>query len=191
MQPKATRLRDRAADAAFTARQLAKAGLIRRERPDRLLRAAVALRRFGPTPAAGYTAAAARAPDRTAIEDERGAVTFGELHRRTNALARALSAAGVGPGDGVALLARNHRGFVETTVACSKLGADAVYLNTGLAAPQIAAVIDRERPTVLIHDAEFTDVCTAAARARPTFLAWGEGPKSGPPGLDDLIAGGA
>ena len=60
-------------------------------RPDRALRSLVALRRWGPTPAAAYTGAAARYPDRLAIVDERGTLTFEEVHRRTNALARELA----------------------------------------------------------------------------------------------------
>ena len=43
-------------------------------------------------------------------------------------------------------MCRNHRGFVEATLACSKLGANALYLNTAFAAPQLADVIEREEP---------------------------------------------
>ncbi len=69
--------------------------------------------RWGFTPAAGYATAAARYPDDPAIIDEHGTVTFAELDRRTSAIARGLQEAGVGEGDRVALLCRNHRGFVE------------------------------------------------------------------------------
>ena len=41
-------------------------------------------------------------------------------------------------------MCRNHRGFIEATVACSKLGASALYLNTAFAGPQIADVLARE-----------------------------------------------
>ena len=52
----------------------------------------MALHRWGPTPAAGYTAAAIRYPDDTAIVDELGTLTFREVHERTNALAHAVEA---------------------------------------------------------------------------------------------------
>ena len=68
------------------------------------------------------------------------------MHRRTNALARELNKAGISEGDGVAIMCRNHRGFVEATVACSKLGAGALYLNTAFAGPQITDVLEREDP---------------------------------------------
>ena len=47
--------------------------------------------------------------------DEAGSLTFGEMHRRSNALARALADEGVEPGDGIAIMARNHRGFIDAT----------------------------------------------------------------------------
>ena len=87
----------------------------------------------------------------------------------------------------MAILARNHRGFVAATVACSKLGADAIYVNTSFGAPQIAGVLEREKPTALIHDDEFTTVVAGAGQTRPTFVAWRDGSRA--PGLDDLIAG--
>ena len=60
---------------------------------------------------AGYTASAIRYPDAISIIDELGSLTFDEVHRRTNALAHALSDDGVNEGDGVAIMCRNHRGF--------------------------------------------------------------------------------
>ena len=70
-------------------------------------------RRWGPTPAAGYTAAAAAIPDESALIDELGTLTFSEVHERTNALAHALADEGIGPGDGVAIMCRNHRGLID------------------------------------------------------------------------------
>jgi acyl-CoA synthetase (AMP-forming)/AMP-acid ligase II len=183
----------------FTARTLAEAGILRPTRPDKALRIANALRRWGPTPAAGYTAAAIRDPDATAIIDELGTLTFEEVHRRTNALAHALSDAGVKEGDGVAIMCRNHRGFIDATVACSKLGAHALYLNTAFAGPQITDVVKREKPIALVYDEEFEGLTRGAGQRRKRFIAWpgtaGEAggrcntdPKD--PLLEDLIAAG-
>src|SRR5688500_20317489 len=108
-------------------------------RPDRLARVVKALKEWGPTIAGGYAVAAIRYPDATAIIDEHGELTFAELHDRTNALARAWRADGIGAGDAVAILCRNHRGFVEALVAASKLGAHAVLLHTAFSPPQLAA----------------------------------------------------
>ena len=89
-------------------RTLAEAGIIRPARPDRLVRVARALHRFGPTPAAGYEACAARYPHEPGIIDELGTLTFEQIHRRTNALAHAFSDAGIVEGDG--RFGRHRRG---------------------------------------------------------------------------------
>jgi acyl-CoA synthetase (AMP-forming)/AMP-acid ligase II len=175
----------------FTARTLAEAGILRPTRPDKALRIANALRRWGPTPAAGYTAAAIRDPHATAIVDELGTVTFDEVHRRTNALAHALSDGGVKEGDGVAIMCRNHRGFVDVTVACSKLGAHALYLNTAFAGPQITDVVRREKPIALVYDEEFEGLTHDAGERRKRLIAWADGgTKPKDPLLEDLIAAG-
>jgi acyl-CoA synthetase (AMP-forming)/AMP-acid ligase II len=175
----------------FTARTLVDVGMVRPMRPDKLLRIADALRRWGPTPAAGYTVSAIRHPDSLAIIDELGTLTFADVHRRTNALAHGLRNAGVGQGDGVAIMCRNHRGFVDAVVACSKLGANALYLNTAFAGPQIAEVVKREGPAALIYDAEFDGLVRGGAESRKRFIAWHDGDeKPSDPLLEDLIAGG-
>src|SRR5437764_9301278 len=147
-------------------RTVAEAGIIKPARPDRLVRVARALARFGPTPAAGYAACAARYPHEAALIDELGTLTFEQLHRRTNALAHALSDAGIVEGDGVAVMCRNHRYFIEATVACSKLGANALYLNTMFAGPQITDVVKRDSPRAIAFDEEFTDLVHDAATRR-------------------------
>src|SRR5215207_1734037 len=153
---------------------LAKAGIVRPARPDRLLHTVVALARWGPTPAAGYTASAARYPDDVGIVDEAGTLTFREIHERTNALANAWKEAGVGPGDGVAIMCRNHRGFVEAVVACSKLGANALFLNTAFSKPQLTDVLERESPKALVYDQEFAGLLDGADLDLERFIAWHE-----------------
>src|SRR3954470_4165335 len=162
----------------FTVRSLARAGFITPVRPDKLVRTANALRRWGPTPAAGYTASAIRFPNDLAIIDEQGTLTFEQVHRRSNALAHAFRDAGVREGDGVAILCRNHRGFIDTTVACSKLGANALYLNTAFAGPQITDVVDREKPVAIVYDQEFEELIHDAGVRRKRFIAWHE-PETG------------
>jgi fatty-acyl-CoA synthase len=173
------------------ARALLGTGMIQPARPDKALRSLAALRRWGPTSAAAYTAAATRYPDRAAIVDERGTLTFQEVHTRTNALARELRKAGVKEKDGVAIMCRNHRGFIEATVACSKLGAGALYLNTAFAGPQITGVLEREDPVAVIYDEEFAELVHEGAVARKRFIAWSDPAASlSDPLLDELIARG-
>ncbi len=155
-------------------RTLLDTGMITPVRPDKAVRSVLALRRWGPTPAAAYTGSAIRFPERQAIVDERGTLTFAEVDRRTNALARGLRRAGVREGDGIAIMCRNHRGFIEATVAATKLGANALYLNTAFAGPQIADVMEREGPIVLVYDEEFSNLVVMERDGDriKRFVAW-------------------
>jgi fatty-acyl-CoA synthase len=184
-------------------RSLIDTGMFEPLRPDRVLQSLVALRRWGATPAGAYSGAAARHPDRAAIIDERGVLSFGQLNRRTNALAHELRKAGIAEGDGVAIMCRNHRGFIEATVACSKLGAGALYLNTAFAGPQITDVLAREDPVAVIYDDEFSGLVSAGAAGRLRFVAWrdlqaqppaggsdGSAASEAQPTLEELIARG-
>ena len=85
-------------------------------------------------------------------------------------------------------MCRNHRGFVEASIACSKLGAHALYLNTAFARPQVSEVVQREAPALLIHDAEFADAVSEAAADRPAYVAWHDDPVPGEATLEQLIA---
>jgi acyl-CoA synthetase (AMP-forming)/AMP-acid ligase II len=179
---------DQVINKAWVAYTLTNAGIIRPTRPDKLARIGLTLHRWGPTPAAGYTAAAIRFPNDTAIVDELGTLTFDEVHRRTNALAHAFLDHGIRPGDGVAILCRNHRGFIDATVACSKVGAHALYLNTQFAAPQVTDVVDREDPVAIVYDEEFANMVEEAGEGRKRFIAWFDGPdKPDCPVIEDLV----
>jgi acyl-CoA synthetase (AMP-forming)/AMP-acid ligase II len=171
-----------------TVATLARAGIIRPQRPDRLLRAGLALVRWGATPAAGYKAAASRYPDAIGLIDERGELTFRELHERSNAFAHALARDGVRAGDAVAIMCRNHRGWVDGYVAANKLGAHALFLNTAFSGPQLADVAQREDPAAIVFDEEFADALAAAAEGRRRYLAWHEpGGGSRDVTIDELV----
>jgi len=175
----------------FTVRTLAQTGVIGPVRPDRLVGMGRAFARWGPTPAAGYSVSAIRHPGRVGIVDELGTLTFAQIDKRTNALAHALRDEGVGEGDGVAIMCRNHRGFVDATVALSKLGANALFLNTQFAGPQITEVCAREKPVLVVYDAEFAGLCAGALEDRQGFVAWSEGENPhGHPLLEELMASG-
>ncbi|HEY7891857.1 MAG TPA: AMP-binding protein, partial [Solirubrobacteraceae bacterium] len=103
---------------------------------------------------------------------DRGPLTFGEVHRRTNALARALRRASLDDRDTVAVMCRNHRWFIEVSVACSKLGVNIVYLDPTAAASRIAEVVEREDPHALIYDEEFSELLSPVGRGRAHFIAW-------------------
>jgi acyl-CoA synthetase (AMP-forming)/AMP-acid ligase II len=159
-------------DAAFELRVFSEVGIVRPIRPDKLARVAERYIRWGAAPALGSAANSITHPDDTAIIDEAGALTWLETHRRSNALARALRDEGIGLGDGVAIMCRNHRYFIEATMACSKLGAVALYLNTAFAGPQLVDVMEREQPGALIYDQEFTELLSDVKGEMRRYVAW-------------------
>ena len=179
--------RQAASDKAFEIRVLREAGVLRPQRPDRTAKVVSTFIRWGASPATGITAAAIRYPHETALIDERGSLSFEQLHRRSNALAHAFSRMGIGPGDGVGIMCRNHRGFVEATLASAKLGASALYLNTMFAGPQLAEVTRRENPKVLVYDEEFSELLGGVEESVRRVVGWSDG-ETDAPTLDSLIA---
>jgi fatty-acyl-CoA synthase len=170
-----------------TAATLARAGIIRPQRPDRLAGAAKALLSWGATPAAGYKAAASRYPDNLALVDEAGVLSFEQVHERSNAIAHALRRDGVGAGDSIAIMCRNHRGWAESYIAANKLGAHALFINTAFSGPQLADVAERESPKALIFDEEFASLLEEAGEGRRRYIAWHDaGAARTDPTLDDL-----
>ncbi|MGB2852553.1 MAG: AMP-binding protein [Solirubrobacterales bacterium] len=161
-------------DVPFNLKVLVQAGVLGPMRPSEMLAVAAALRGWGASPAAGITAVAIRRPDDIGVIDERGSVSFGELDSSSNALARALRAEGVQAGDSVAVMCRNHRGFVDAIFACAKLGATGLLMNTEFAGPQLAGVVEREQPKALIYDSEFSELLEEAGRGLCRVVSWVE-----------------
>ena len=176
-------------DAAFQLRVFSEVGIVRPIRPDKLARVAERYVRWGASPALGSAANAITHPEDAAIVDEAGTLSWEQTHRRSNALGRALRDEGVGLGDGVAIMCRNHRYFIEATMACSKLGAVALYLNTAFAGPQLADVLERESPAALIYDQEFTELLADGARTLRRYVAWESVEGTDEPTVERLISG--
>ena len=168
---------------------VARSGLLGPARPSVLARGAIAVQRRGPFGGAAV-AAGLRWGERPAFTDELGTLSAIEIDRRSNALAHSWAAAGIRAGDGVAILCRNHRGFVDATYAAAKLGLRSVYMNTEFAGPQIRDVCERERVSVLVFDEEYDD--RAPESAAHHFRAWTDsGDASGAEAtLEELIAAG-
>lgn len=183
-------MREQIEEAAFVAWTFARAGMVKAENPLRVLKSVGVLRRWGTSIAGGYASAAVRRPNATALIDDAGALSYAELDRQANQMARGLSAAGIGAGDGIAVLCRNHRYFVQITVAADRIGADLIFLNTMFAAPQVSEVCDQEKPVAIVYDDEFSETVASASEGRTAFVAWADRPGSGATQtLDQLRAG--
>ncbi|QKG20846.1 AMP-binding protein [Actinomadura verrucosospora] len=160
---------------------LLRTGLLLSGGPRRVGRQLGALRRWGTTLAGVLAAAAAHSPSRPALIDDEGVLTFGELDDRTTRLAIGLPLHGPRPRVGV--LCRNHRGMVETLVACSKRGAEVVLLNTGFGTGQLRAVLGELRPALIVADAEFAPLLAGVPIALRRTVLWADRrprPSAGP-----------
>lgn len=109
----------------------------------------------GVHPGGGLTAAAVRSPRNIAVIDNLGQSTYADVAERTTRIASGLTTVGFTANSKLALLARNHSAMVECMVAASKLGADLVLLNTGLAAHPIEEIVRRHAVDAIFVDDEF------------------------------------
>jgi acyl-CoA synthetase (AMP-forming)/AMP-acid ligase II len=91
-------------------------------------------------------------PSRPAIHDREGTLAWREVEDRSTRLARALARLGVGSDGPVATLVRNGREAVECILAAQKLGVTIAPLNTWGREAELAKLLDRLRPSVLIAD---------------------------------------
>jgi fatty-acyl-CoA synthase len=176
-------------DLSFQGKVLHEAGILEPMRPDKALKIGSTFLRWGASPATGVATAAIHHPHELAIVDERGALSWERLHRRSNALAHSLAKMGIGPGDGVGVMCRNHRGFIETTLAAAKIGASALYLNTMFAGPQLVEVTRREGPKALVYDEEFAGLLADVDSSVQRIVGWCDGETSEPT-LESLIEAG-
>ncbi len=155
-----------------------RAGVIAPMRPDKYMRIVGAMQRENMAITSGFAAAAQRCPDRAGLVDELGILTWRQIDQRADALAAALQALPEGQPEVIGLMARNHRGFVDSLIAANRIGADVLLLNTSFAGPALAEVLQREgegRAVAVIYDEEFTETVDRAVADRPEttrILAW-------------------
>ncbi|WP_207709684.1 class I adenylate-forming enzyme family protein [Actinomadura macrotermitis] len=79
--------------------------------------------------------------ERVAVIDADRRVTYAELDRRTDGLAAAFHAMGVGRGHRVAVLSHNRLEVLETYFALGKVGAIAVPVHYGAVPDEVAAIV--------------------------------------------------
>lgn len=96
---------------------------------------------------------AGRWPQATALTN--GPVTYRQLVDEAESVAAGFHAAGIGPGDRIAILAANGVPFVVAFFAAQRIGAMAVCLNTKLATPELAWQVADCQAKALVYEAEF------------------------------------
>jgi fatty-acyl-CoA synthase len=174
-------------DEAYFAALCLRSGLVGIELPHRTASMLLSFERFGLLGGA-VSIAATKHGDRVALIDERGPLSYKQLDKRSNALANAWRERGLEPGQGVAILARNHRGFLDAVFAAAKCGARIILLNTDFAGPQIREVAGREGTDLLVYDDEYAGMLSGVDPPLGRWRAWTDGPAQDT--LEALIEGG-
>jgi fatty-acyl-CoA synthase len=190
---KIQQLAERGSAELHYARKMFEAGALKLEPPQNIAAMLADIRRwgeFGMIPALN----ARRNPKGLAIVDDDGEMTFKELDDAANSVANGLLAMGVKGGDGVALLARNHRWFLVSIYGAAKVGVKLILLNSEFSGPQIKEVSEREGASLIIYDDEYTKAVAAAEPALGKLRALATNPDTDEPSgstdetLADLMA---
>ncbi|NLV06834.1 AMP-binding protein [Haloarcula rubripromontorii] len=114
---------------------------------------------------------AALTPDREGLVDATTGegFTYAELDRRANRAARFLRRYGVGDDDAVAVVSRNRSAVVDLFFATGKTGSRLAPLSHRLAPPELAELLDRVDPAIIVFEAPFAEtVSTALEKANAT-----------------------
>jgi fatty-acyl-CoA synthase len=170
-------------------RKIIESGAFRLEPPQNYAALAADLRKwgeFGMLPALN----ARRTPHRAALIDEEGELSYQELDEAVHAVANGLIEKGVRGGDGVAILARNHRWFLIANYGAARAGARIILLNSEFSGPQIKEVSEREGAKVIIYDDEYTKAVSKADPPLGKLRALGVNPDEDEPSgsTDETLA---
>ncbi|GBE63900.1 hypothetical protein MFM001_03620 [Mycobacterium sp. MFM001] len=181
--------------AAAAARALLRSRLLSPPGPAALARVLNEVRRGGMNTFTLLAVTAARWPNRTAVIDDDGAVSYREMQSNTEALARELQRRGVQPGQAVGVMCRNGHRFVEAVFAVALVGADVVLVNTEFSADALGAALSAHQIETVVCDSEFTErvqtadgsvtAVDAAATTKPDSR-----PRVGPGGRIVLLTSG-
>jgi acyl-CoA synthetase (AMP-forming)/AMP-acid ligase II len=134
------------------------------------------------------TRAAARFPDRIAVDGPGRSLTFAELASRVVRLANALLALGLQPGERVLDLQSNSVSYLETDLAIRAAGLVRAALNYRLHPSDWERIALDSGARALIYDARFADQCAPLRDQLAHVVVIGDGPGTG---YEQLLAGGS
>lgn len=134
---------------------------------------------------------ARRRPDAAALVMHGRRRSWRELDARVDRLAGAFAAAGLAPGDRVAVLLGNCPEYLEIYFGAARAGLAAVPLNYRLTPPELARILDHAEPALLIVGAEYRDCARALGPLCPALeRRWlvGIGELGGARGYEEVLA---
>ncbi len=148
-----------------TGRALLRSRLLTPAGPAALFRLVREARRAGQNPFTLLAVTAARWPNRAAVIDDDGTISYRDLLSRTESLAHELYRQRVGPGHAVGILCRSGHSFIEAMFAAALVGADIVLLNTDFGTDALAAAVNAHQITMIICEQESAEQARAAGEA--------------------------
>ncbi|MET9362059.1 FadD3 family acyl-CoA ligase [Streptomyces sp. NPDC006632] len=131
--------------------------------------------------------AAERYGDREAVVEGRGRISYAELGERVERAAAACVAAGVEPGDRVALWAPNTADWIVSALGAVSAGAVLVPLNTRFKGAEAAYVLESSRAKLLFITGTFLGTSYVASLRRATAQGSGTGPLPSLPHLEQVV----
>ena len=100
-------------------------------------------------------------PDKTALRDDRGSLSFVEVEAQAARLARAFMAAGARPGDRIATVLPNCMEFIVTEVAILRAGMVKVPLNVRFHVNEVMYSLADSEPKILVCDRAYAEAVAA------------------------------
>ena len=96
-------------------------------------------------------------PEKPALIDKNGTLTWKELEERANRAAHMLSTLGLEGNDRVGLILRNGREIVEVILGAQKLGIIACPLNTWAKQKELQVTLEQADPKVVVYDTQHAE----------------------------------
>ncbi|WP_405941850.1 FadD3 family acyl-CoA ligase [Streptomyces sp. NBC_00207] len=131
--------------------------------------------------------AAERYADREAVVEGRVRISYAQLGERVERAAAACIAAGVEPGDRVAVWAPNTLEWIVSALGAVSAGAVLVPLNTRFKGAEAAYVLQRSRARLLFVTGTFLGTSYVASLRRAAGEGPGAGPLRGLPHLEQVV----
>ncbi|MCX5586204.1 FadD3 family acyl-CoA ligase [Streptomyces erythrochromogenes] len=131
--------------------------------------------------------ASARYGDLEAVVDGRVRISYAQLGERVERAAAACVAAGVEPGDRVAVWAPNTLDWIVSALGAVSAGAVLVPLNTRFKGAEAAYVLQRSRARLLFVTGTFLGTSYVASLRRAAAEGPGRGPLPGLPHLEQVV----